>query len=147
MFTKNYSMVATLIILVLLCFSIGCGRSSVNNELIGQVKKVQNHTPILCPNYDSADVSLGVMQNGVGSMSTQDVWVTVPAEQLAQFKSAVESGIPVKVNYDVWRWAPCTEDSWATNIAPLRSTVPSPLASPSATSTPVPVPPRVIANG
>jgi hypothetical protein len=104
-----------LLIFVALMFS-GCGRSTVDSELIGQVKKVQNHTPLLCPNYYTADVSLGIMQNGVGSYSTQDIWVTVEQKDVPAFQQAVESGRPVKVHYDTWRIALCTEDQWATSL-------------------------------
>src|SRR5579859_447764 len=48
-----------------------CGNSSVGNELEGQVKKVVKRTPIFCSDYVEADVSLGVIRNGVGSMSQE----------------------------------------------------------------------------
>ena len=51
----------------------GCfGYASKDNELLGQPKKLHNNTPIVCTDYTSVDVSLGVMVNGVGSMSTDD---------------------------------------------------------------------------
>lgn len=53
----------------------GClGHTSRDNEAVGQVKRVHNNTPLLCPDYKDVDISLGVMRNGVGSMSTQDKW-------------------------------------------------------------------------
>lgn len=88
-----------------------CGYESRDNDLTGQVKKVIHNTPLICPNYDDVDISLGVIRGGVGSMSTQDVWLTVYSD--AAFKSldaAQKSGAIVNVKYDVKRVAICTDD-------------------------------------
>ena len=80
----------------------------MDSELIGQVKKVQRHTPILCSGYVAADISLGVLRRGVGSMSTQDVWVTVTEEAHRQLLvTAAESGALVKIRYDERRFTFC----------------------------------------
>ena len=83
----------------------GClGNSSSSNELIGQVKKVQHVTPLLFPNYDRVDVSLGVIRNGVGSMSKEDAWLYVPHEaDYAILSQAAKTGELVKIQYDVAR--------------------------------------------
>jgi hypothetical protein len=95
-----------------------CGYSSVKNEMIGQVKKVVSNTPIICPNYTSVDVSLGVMRNGVGSMSTQDVWLTVVREEdVTILKQAAESGKLVKINYDELRFAFCIDDHVISSVS------------------------------
>lgn len=99
------------LLLVVLAVSPGCGYSSRDNELIGQAKKVVHNTPIICPDYYMVDVSLGVMRGGIGSMSTQDVWITVDDRHaLDTINAAVTSGSIVKINYDVKRIAWCTED-------------------------------------
>lgn len=95
---------------------MGFGHSSIGNELIGQVKKVNSFTPIICPNWYGGDISLGVIQNGVGSYSNRDIWVTIPPDLVAEFQKAVESGQLVKIHYDEWRLAYCTETAWVTNI-------------------------------
>lgn len=83
----------------------GClGDTSKDNELTGQVKKVQHHTPLILPNYNAADVSLGVVRNGVGSMSGQDLWLYVPnAADYETLSKAAESGAIVKLKYNVAR--------------------------------------------
>jgi hypothetical protein len=91
-----------LILLTLPGCSAMCGLSSTGNEATGQVKKVQHKTPLLCGEYDEVDVSLGVIRNGVGSMSTQDQWFNLGnnPEVLAIFKKASENGALVKFRYD-----------------------------------------------
>lgn len=88
-----------------------CGYTSVDNKLTGQVKKIHHNTPIACPDYDNADVSLGVMRNGVGSMSTQDVHVTIvnPAD-LEVMKQAAENGRLVEIVYKERRATTCIDD-------------------------------------
>ncbi len=92
----------------------GCsmwGYRSRENELIGQVKKVVHRTPMVCSEFDSADISLGVLRNGVGSMSSQDVWVTVfSSDDLKILKKANETGQLVKIKYDERRATYCIED-------------------------------------
>lgn len=93
---------------VVIMLIAGCGYSARNNEMMGQVKKVHHNTPIICRDYDSADVSLGVMRNGVGSMSTQDVEITIQSnEQLQLLQQATKSGKLVKITYDERRLTLC----------------------------------------
>jgi hypothetical protein len=99
-------MKSTLAILALLS---GC-YSSRNNETVGQIKKVANITPILCPNYTYADVSLGVMRNGVGSMSHEDVDFYIPAHLAEKTKELAVSGAIVKITYNTWRMTICVPD-------------------------------------
>jgi hypothetical protein len=104
-------------------FLAGCGNVEIDAEAVGQVKKVTNATPVLCLDYQAVDISMGVMRNGVGSMSTQDIWFyipDIPGKNLAKtLRSAAESGKLVKVTYDVRRWAPCSEDHWITSVEVL----------------------------
>lgn len=105
------------VLLIGLLFLSGCGYSSKGNELVGQAKKVVNQTPILCEERSDADISLGVMRNGVGSMSTQDLWLTVPNEADKKLLTeAASQGLLVKVNYDIKRWTWCWEDHIVTSV-------------------------------
>jgi len=91
-----------LLTLALVVGLAACGNSSTDNELTGQVKKVVHNTPIICPNYVTADLSLGVMRNGVGSMSSQDVWVTVEdKDQIKLLEEAAKSGAIINAKYNV----------------------------------------------
>jgi hypothetical protein len=95
---------------------VACGYSSKDNELVGQVKKVVARTPILCGDYYEVDLSLGVLRNGVGSMSREDVVLYVGDGSLVPFlKRAAESGDPVKVGYDIKRVTWCVPDHWLTS--------------------------------
>ena len=104
------------LLIVLFAVLCSCGYSARNAELTGQVKKVARATPIICDDYDTADISLGVMRGGVGSMSTQDVWVYIADPRVMEtLKKAAETGELVKVQYDEVRFTFCKNtDSWAT---------------------------------
>lgn len=94
-----------------------CGNSSVDGEAIGQSKKVTYVTPVFCPDYYAFDMSLGVIQNGSGSVSTQDFWYTVyDPIIIAKLKNAVKIGAIVKIKYTARRFAVCTEDYILTGI-------------------------------
>lgn len=85
--------------------------------MIGQVKKIRQNTPIICPDYKSVDITLGILRGGVGSMSTQDVWAVITErEHLAVFLRAAESGQLVKVRYDQARIAFCTDDIFVISV-------------------------------
>lgn len=101
--------IITAVMLLPLVFLGGCwGHSSSDNTIIGQVKKVKRMTPFICDNRVDVDVSLGIMRNGVGSMSTQDMWLTVanPAT-LAALNYAADNGTPVQITYDTARMNVC----------------------------------------
>jgi hypothetical protein len=100
----------------------GClGYSQADGEAIGQAKKVTKATPIICPDYYMLDVSLGITRNGVGSMSTEDMWFTVAnVADLQKMKDAVESGAIVKVRYDTVRMPICVEDHIVTAFEIVR---------------------------
>lgn len=108
-----------LIVYTLFCimFLTGCGQASVNNELVGQVKRVVNRTPLICPNRSDVDVSLGVFKNGTGSMSTRDMWLTVQnQDDVKKLNTLAASGALVKITYDVERLVLCPEDHWVTKV-------------------------------
>lgn len=95
----------------------GCGNTSLDNEVIGQAKKVMNNTNLVCFDYKILDVSLGVVRGGTGSMSKEDLLLVVTNKQdLSTIKKAVETGALVKVRYNVRRWSPCSENHWMTSI-------------------------------
>jgi len=94
----------------ILAFVFGCGYSHRDNELIGQPKSIESTTPLVCPDQNILHLSLGVMRNGVGSMSTQDVEINIPDPSLvAPLKRVVESGkiINARTNEARFRW--CNE--------------------------------------
>lgn len=98
-------------LLSLILLVAACGYTSRDNELTGQVKRVKKVTPIICPDYTEVDVSLGVMRNGVGSMSTEDVWLLVNNPQHVEtLETAARDGSIVKVTYDVQRLVFCVPD-------------------------------------
>lgn len=103
--------------LLIILFVVGCGYSARENEMIGQVKKVVKNTPIICSDYLDADISLGVLRNGVGSMSTQDIWVSViDKTDFDTLKKANETGALVKITYDVKRWTWCVDKHIITKV-------------------------------
>jgi hypothetical protein len=105
-------------LIVLSLFLTACGYTSKGNELVGQVKKVIDKTPVICSDYVEVDLSLGVMRNGVGSMSHEDVDLYVPnASDATLLKRAAESGQLVKISYDEKRWPAglCVPTKWVTS--------------------------------
>ena len=88
----------------------GCGNTSVDNEVVGQAKKMMNKTNLICLDYKVLDISLGVVRGGTGSMSTEDLFLVVT------IKKAVDAGSLVKVHYNVRRVHPCSEGNWLTSI-------------------------------
>jgi hypothetical protein len=63
---------------------------------------------MFCDDRIDADISLGVMRKGVGSMSTQDALVYVPSDADAKIlTAAAESGQLVKIKYDEQRFSLC----------------------------------------
>jgi hypothetical protein len=99
-------------IIGLMLTTSSCGYSSMNNESVGQVKSVRNVTPLFCPNYSLVDVSLGVMQNGTGSVSKQDVeFVVSDIESFNFLMIAQDSGKLVKIHHNDKRLVFCTDTS------------------------------------
>lgn len=97
-----------------------CGYSSKDSELTGQVKKVQHRTPPICPDYYMVDVSLGVIRNGVGSMSHEDITLYVPSKNdVDALKRAADTGQLVKLTYDVERVVICHPDHEVTGVVLL----------------------------
>lgn len=109
---------------LLACLTLAsCGYESTENNAIGQVKRVTNQTPLLCNNWKAVDISLGVIQNGTGSMSTQDEWFYVESDAaIAGLEWAAKNGTLVDLTYDVRRVAFCTSDHWLTSFKYVQKT-------------------------
>lgn len=103
-------------ICLVIAITAACGNSSRGSELTGQVKKVIERTPLVCPDYTEADVSLGVMRNGTGSMSHEDVAVVVEDSQVAMLQTAARTGALVRITYDERRVALCWPDRRAVRV-------------------------------
>lgn len=84
-----------------------CGYTSRDSEVIGQVKKVQRNTPMFCDDYDAVDVSLGVMRGGVGSYSTEDIWMFVTPAQAKELSALQKTNSVVRFTYDERRLVNC----------------------------------------
>lgn len=103
-----------------------CGYTSVDNELTGQAKKVVHNTPLICGDYATVDMSLGVMRNGVGSMSTQDVWLTVTnPDDIKKLEDAAARGAIVTLKYKVRRATVCIEDHVVESVVSVEGTAPA----------------------
>lgn len=106
-----------LLLLGLMLSGCGCGRESVNVVASGQVKTVSNETPLLCPDYTEVDVSLGVVHDGTGSMSTHDILFRVDDSDLAKvLREAAKSGKIIEVTYDTDRFRWCVETRVITSV-------------------------------
>ncbi len=123
---ENVLVIVSWVILAGILFGtylVYCGFTTMyarDGELIGQAKKLTRITPFwssICPEYYAFDVSLGVLQNGVGSISKSDVVLTVQnVKDLPAMRTAVERGALVKVRYDTRRLAACTESYLSTGF-------------------------------
>lgn len=110
----KYKIISISLLAILLT---GCGKSATDNNSTGQVKRVEHTTPIICMNYNDADISLGVMKNGTGSMSTHDMWFYVPKDSDYQkLLEASKNGKLVDFTYDTNRWTMCTENQEITSV-------------------------------
>lgn len=96
----------------------GClGYSSTDNVSMSQVKKAISNTPIMLPDYKDVDISLGVMQGGSGSISSEDKWFYVPNEEdFKLLQSAAQTGKLVKITYDNARMRFYVESSTITHV-------------------------------
>jgi hypothetical protein len=97
--------------ILILCFIllsfVSCGFTERGTKGVVQIKRIHHVTPLICSERIVLDASLGVMQNGVGSMSTQDIDITVSIEQSKILERAVESGKLVEIKYSTRRFDFC----------------------------------------
>ena len=97
--------ISFLVMCVLSLSLIACGNTQKDVETIGQVKRITFVTPLIWPSFKYVDISFGVMRNGVGSMSTEDVWIVVSDKtQENILKNAAETGQLVKAVYNKTRF-------------------------------------------
>lgn len=100
------------LILLAALITTSCGYSSIDNEAVGQVKKVMNMNPIICPNYKMADIIIGsqqalYIQNASGA--APHTMIVVTPEQDKILREASEKGKTVKFTYSQKRLVFCTE--------------------------------------
>lgn len=99
-----------IIILALMLFLTACGYSELGTNGVVQVKRVHVVNPLICPKYYVLDASLGIMQNGVGSMSTQDIDLTVSEKQATELDELLKKGKSiVNIKYNTRRFSLCEE--------------------------------------
>lgn len=95
----------------------GCGYKSRDNELSGQPKRVLNVTPMMCPDYTAVDISMGIVRNGVGSMSGHDMMLAVDEKGNADtLRQAASNGLLVKLTYNTKRFSICTPQMHVTKV-------------------------------
>jgi hypothetical protein len=66
-------------------------------------------TPMVCPDYYVVDISLGVMRNGVGSMSTHDIELFIQDKDVEALRSIAEVGGIIDFMYDERRSPWCVD--------------------------------------
>ena len=93
-----------------------CGWSKKEVTGSGQVKKVGKVTPIFCPDYYVVDISLGVMRNGMGSMSTHDMNLFIEEKHVGTLRAIAEVGGIVDFTYDERRSSWCVDDQRLTSF-------------------------------
>lgn len=98
----------------------GCGYSAIDSEFIGQIKYVEHATPIICPDYYYASVSMGVMKNGVGSMSTHDATIEIDKTQVEEWKRLSKNASIVKINYNERRATLCVPLLISTGVTEVK---------------------------
>lgn len=115
---KRCGIAVSVLFLTSICVS-SChfGDVSKNNQLIGQVKKIENVTPLFLPSYTRVDLSLGVTSNGSGSISKEDMWFYVPNGDLVkQLQAANEHGSVVNLQYSTARFRWYVEHPYVTYV-------------------------------
>ncbi len=104
----------------------GCwGYASVDNDGVCQPKKIHHNTPLICGDYDSVDVSLGVMRDGVGSMSTHDMTLSFGPnkdELERKLEAAIAAGKLVNLKYNDRRFSWCQETEQVTGVEVIETT-------------------------
>lgn len=88
-----------------------CGWSGMDITGSGQVKRVSKVSPMICPDYYAVDISLGVMRNGVGSVSKEDMILYLPDNMLIDMKRAAESSAIINFVYNERRSSNCVPDA------------------------------------
>lgn len=101
---------------ILILFT-GCGYTSKDNEVVGQVKKIVNETPLFCNNYTWVDISLGVFKDGIGSSSKEDLILRVKDKNtISEIKLLAKENKILKVKYNEKRFVWCGLDKFLESI-------------------------------
>lgn len=100
-----------------------CGKSSVDNVMVGQARRLMTKTPLICPNSYSADIFVdGVNTTDDDQWSRIHKWISIPDKEMYdQVKATVGTGAQVKITYDVRRFTYCTNEAMATQVEVLGS--------------------------
>lgn len=93
-----------------------CGWSGREISGTGQVKRVGLESNIVCPDYYEVDISLGIMRNGVGSMSTHDMKFFIPDGMVKDFRTFAEKSSIVNFSYDERRSPWCVNQHRITSF-------------------------------
>ncbi len=95
----------------------GCGYSAIDGDMIGQIKTVGQSNPVVCPGYTAVGISLGILRDGTGSMSTHDVAGWVPDRSLIPaLQRAKDTGAVVALTYKEYRAPICKPDFEITGL-------------------------------
>lgn len=87
-----------------------CGNSATDIELTGQLKAAGVATNLICPDYFYLDMSMGVIKDGTGSVSKDDIFVTLYGRQeYKKYQELAKVGAIITVHANMRRAAFCTE--------------------------------------
>lgn len=115
--SKQYAIAFYGFCLLLALTLTSCGYTSVNNVAVVQIKSLHNETPLLCFNYNWLDASLGVMRNGTGSVSTEDIRFQIMNENQREIlQEAADAGKLARVTFRDRRFVFCTYSREITNV-------------------------------
>lgn len=76
----------------------------------GTVKTINEHNRIFCPDYFTADISLGVVRNGTGASSREDVTLVIEnSVDVEKLTKASEVGSIVHIKHETPRFSWCND--------------------------------------
>lgn len=106
--------------IMLFALLIGCGNTSVDGSMSGQVKWVETRSPLIFSNWVEADISTGIMRDGQGSMSSSDYrfYVSDPVD-IGMLKEAAKTGELVEITYNVYRFTWVVDNNYVTDVRRL----------------------------
>ena len=106
-----------IVAIIMLVSLSGClGYAGKDIEVVGQIKRIVKNTPLICSDFIDADLSMGVMRNGTGSVSKEDIWIVIDIKEADTLRAAMEHGDLVKITYNLKRVDVCTDGRYATSV-------------------------------
>lgn len=94
-----------------------CGWSETEVTGAGQIKQVSKRSPSLfCPDYYMIDVSLGIMRNGSGSVSKEDINIFIEEKDVAELRSAAANSSIIEFTYNTRRFSNCVVNKRMTSF-------------------------------